>query len=114
MGRSQLIEVANQMLAWINEGSSDPAGLAAITSKEVTVPIPYPGCTPDFAGLLQVTKGIHAATSGYKMALRELVVDEVESRVVALVNTSGTQTGYPPLPNRAKTSEWLGVPPTGK
>jgi hypothetical protein len=94
MSRAQLIDTTSKLLAWINTPSADPASLTAICEPNVAVPIPYPGSTPDFDGLVQVTKKVHEAAPDWKMTLIDMVVDEAEHKVVGLCNSSGTQVGY--------------------
>jgi hypothetical protein len=93
MSRAQLIDTASKLLAWINTSSADPTALTAICEPNIAVPIPYPGSTPDFDGLVQVTKKVHEAAPDWKMTLIEMVVDETENKVVGLCNSTGTQVG---------------------
>ena len=65
-----------------------------IVKQDVVVPIPYPGSTPDFAGLVEVTKKIHGASPDFNMAIRDSIVDDTDSKVVLKLNCTGTQTGY--------------------
>jgi len=103
MSRTQLTAISAQLLEWINTPSADPTALATICNESIKVPIPYPGSTPDFDGLVQVTKKVHEASPDWKMTLLETVIDETENKVVALCRSTGTQVG-----------EWLGIPGTGK
>jgi hypothetical protein len=94
MNREQLLDVANRLIAWINATQFDPEALATIAAKNVVVPIPYPGSTPDYAGVLAIIKKTHEAASEYKLELKDSIVDEKESKVVVLVQCTGIQTGY--------------------
>jgi hypothetical protein len=93
MSRQQLIDVATGLINWINTTPFDPAPLANVTAIDVSVPIPYPGATPDYNGLLATTKQIHEASPDFNMAIRQIVVDEAESRVVLFLNCTGTHVG---------------------
>ena len=97
MGRDEVINHITRMLAWQNSPNPDAAGLSALCAENVVVPIPYPGSTPDFAGLLQVTQKVHKASPDWNIALKEMVIDETENKVVCLCNCTGTQVGYIPL-----------------
>jgi len=94
MSRAQLLETVSSMIAWINTKNVDPASLAAIVDQNVVVPIPYPGNTPDFAGLLSVTENIHKASPDFNMAICDSIVDETDHKVVLKLNNTGTQAGY--------------------
>ena len=94
MGREQLLDVTTRMIAWINTAQVDAGTLATIASPDVAVPIPYPGSTPDFDGLVDVTNRSHKAFPDFNMAIKDQIVDEKESRVVLLLNVTGTQVGY--------------------
>jgi hypothetical protein len=94
MSRAQLLETTSRMIAWINNKHVNPANLATIVDQNVVVPIPYPGSTPDYAGLVAVTEKIHGASPDFNMAIRDSIVDETDHKVVLKINTTGTQTGY--------------------
>lgn len=94
MSREQLLDVTNRLIAWINTTQVDLDALATIAAKDVVVPIPYPGSTPDYDGLVTVTQKIHEASPDFKMTFKESIVDETEKRVVFLLQCSGTQAGY--------------------
>jgi len=99
MARAHLLETATNMIKWINDKAADPAGLEAICVKDVVVPIPYPGSTPDFDGLVAVTEKIHGASPDFEMAIKDNIVDEAASKVVLKLNCTGTQAGYTSLLN---------------
>jgi hypothetical protein len=94
MSRAQLTEISAKLLEWINTPSADPTVLATICAESINVPIPYPGSTPDFNGLVQVTKNVHQASPDWKMTLLETVIDETENKMVGLCRSSGTQVGF--------------------
>jgi hypothetical protein len=94
MSRAQLLETTSNMIAWINNKNVNPANLAKIVDQNVVVPIPYPGSTPDYAGLVSVTEKIHGASPDFNMAIRDSIVDKTDHKVVLKINTTGTQTGY--------------------
>jgi hypothetical protein len=92
----------------------DAASLLSMCANEIVVPIPYPGSTPDFDGLISVTNNSHIAFPDFKMTAKDEIVDEKQSRVVLFLNiVTGTQAGYVLL-NLSDCSEWLGIPGTGK
>lgn len=93
MSRAQLVAITAKLLEWFNTPSADPTALATICTESINVPIPYPGSTPDFDGIIQVTKKVHEGFPGFKMTLLETVIDETEHKVVGLCRTTGTQVG---------------------
>jgi len=113
MGREQLLDVTSRLVAWINTANVDAASLLSMCAKETVVPIPYPGSTPDFDGLISVTNNSHITFPDFKMTIKDQIIDEKESRVVLLLNVTGTQAGYVLL-HVSKCSEWLGIPGSGK
>jgi len=94
MSTQQILDITKCLVEWINTAKVDPASLLTMCAKDIVVPIPYPGSTPDFDGLISVTTKTHVAFPDFKMAVREHIVDEKESRVVLLLDVSGTQAGY--------------------
>ena len=96
MSRDKLIKVATGFIAWVNK-PQDAHALSAFISKDVKVPIPYPGTTPDYAGLLAMTQAAHVAAPDIKMTIKEMVVDEVKSTVVILIDITGTHVKYLPM-----------------
>jgi len=84
------------MIAWINTANVDAASLSSICATDIAVPIPYPGSTPDYDGLVSVTNKSHVAFPDFNMAIKDQIVDEKESQVVLLLNVTGTQVGYFP------------------
>jgi hypothetical protein len=114
MGREQLLDVTSRLVAWINTAKVDAASLLTMCAKEIVVPIAYPGSTPDFDGLISVTNNSHIAFPDFKMTVKDEIIDDKESRVVLLLNVTGTQAGYVFLSTSDCISEWLGIPGTGK
>jgi hypothetical protein len=98
MSSTQLLDVATRMIAWINTIVVDVSVLDQIMIKDVVVPIPYPGSTPDFAGLVATTEKIHQASPDFNMAIRDSIVDDTNNKVVLLLNCTGTQSGYALIP----------------
>ena len=94
MNRDQLLELADAFVDFINTPGADPNHLKTTTDETCVVPIPYPGSTPDFDGLVATTEKIHGASPDFKMGFLEAMVDEKESTVVLLLNPHGTQEGY--------------------
>ena len=94
MNRAQLLDAATRLIAWINTAPVDASKLAHIMAENVVVPIPYPGSTPDFAGLVATTEKIHGASPDFKMTIRESIIDESDCKVVLLANATGTQEKY--------------------
>jgi hypothetical protein len=93
MSRAQLLDVATRLIQWINTASADASSLATIAKQDVVVPIPYPGSTPDFQGLVAVTEKIHGASPDFNMAITDSIIDET-GKVVLKLNCTGTQAGY--------------------
>jgi hypothetical protein len=92
MNRHQYLDIANRLIGYVNSG--DPASFHEIVAPDVVVPTPYPGTTPDAAGLMSVVKTLHKISPDYKCVLIEAAVDELESKVVVLLSSSGTHDGY--------------------
>lgn len=90
------------------------------------MPIPYPGSTPNFEGLLAIAAAAHAAAEGFHMSIKTMIIDEEQSTVALLLNVTGKHVGYgSPLwchlapfclhfGTDSDGSEWLGIPATGK
>lgn len=93
MSRAQLLDVATRLIQWINTTTVDTSSLATIIKPDIVVPIPYPGSTPDFQGLVATTEKIHGASPDFNMAIVDSIIDET-GKVVLLLNCTGTQTGY--------------------
>ena len=92
MNRHRYIEIANRLVLYINSG--DPTTFHEIFAPEVVVPTPYPGSTPDAAGLMSVIETLHKISPDYKCGLIKIAVDEVDSKVVLLLSSAGTHDGY--------------------
>lgn len=82
------------MIDWINTSPVDVSSLQAIMTPAVVVPIPYPGASADFEGLVATTEKIHSASPDFNMAIRDSIVDDTDNKVVLKLNCTGTQTGY--------------------
>ena len=93
MSRAQFLDAATRLIQWINTSSVDASALAKIVKEDVVVPIPYPGSTPDFQGLVAVTEKIHSASPDFNMAITDSIVDDT-GKVVVQLNCTGTQAGY--------------------
>jgi len=93
MSRAKFLDVATRVIQWISTTPVDVSDLEKILKRDVVVPIPYPGSTPDFQGLVATTEKIHGASPDFKMAITDSIVDET-GKVVLLLNCTGTQTGY--------------------
>jgi len=93
MSREQLAQVATKYVNWINTTPIDRETYTHIASKEIVVPIPYPGTTPDFEGLLAIATKAHAAAEGFHMSIKTMVIDEEQSTVVLLLNVTGKHVG---------------------
>lgn len=92
--RTKLAQAATNLIAWINTKAVNPATLTEICTPDVVVPIPYPGSTPDLAGLVGITEKIHGASPDWTMTLTKMVIDQAEGQVVCLCRSQGTQAGY--------------------
>jgi len=115
MSREKLLDISSKFLAWINLHGADPAEFNSIVADNLVLKVPYPGQSPDLAGLLQHHKMACAAASDFKLTLLKAVVDEVECTVVHFLECSGTHEAYLSVYQlRADFSEWAGIPATGK
>ena len=94
MNREKLLDISSKFLDWINAHGADPAGLKSIVADDLVLKVPYPGQTPDLAGLLQHHKMACAAASDFKLTLLKAVVDEVDCTVVHFLECSGTHEAY--------------------
>jgi hypothetical protein len=92
MSRANLLDVATRMIEWINTTPVDASSLEGIVKKDVVVPIPYPGSSADFQGLVDVTEKIKVSSPDFKMTITDSIVDET-GKVVLKINCTGTQTG---------------------
>jgi len=115
MSREKLLDISSKFLAWVNTRGADPAELKSIVADDLVLKIPYPGQTPNLAGLLENHKMACTAASDFKLTLLKAVVDEVECTVVHFLECSGTHEAYYlSIQLRANFSEWSGIPATGK
>lgn len=94
MNREKLIQVATNLIAWTNSKPVTATAFARIVSPQLKVPIPYPGQSPDYEGLLALTQAAHVAAPDFKMIIKDTVVDETTSTVVLLLNITGTHVKY--------------------
>ena len=133
MSREKLVDIANRFTAWISSHDLDPSTPSSFVSPNVVLHVPFPGLSPDFAGLLGQHERTIKATNDMKVVVKETSVDETNCMVTQFFEVTGTQTGYsrPPPPShtcfesgplergrQALTlrfhSEWIGIPATGK
>lgn len=94
MNREKLIQVATNLIAWTNSKPITATTFAEIVSPQLKIPIPYPGQSPDYEGLLALTKAAHVAAPDFKMTIKEMVVDVTTSTVALLLNVTGTHVKY--------------------
>jgi hypothetical protein len=94
MNREKLIQVATNLIEWTNSKPLTATAFATIVSPQLKVPIPYPGQSPDYEGLLALTQAAHVAAPDFKMTIKDTVVDETTSTVVLLLNITGTHVKY--------------------
>lgn len=92
MSRDQLLDIASRIFDWTNirSADADPSILSTFVAEDLVIKIPFPGVTPDLAGFAMYKKKAHDASSDFKITIREVVVDETESRVVHFFQCSGT------------------------
>jgi len=93
MNRDKLAQVATKYVNWINTTPIDREIYTQIASKEIVVPIPYPGSTPNFEGLLAIAAAAHAAAEGFHMSIKTMIIDEEQSTVALLINVTGKHVG---------------------
>lgn len=96
MSRQQLIDISEKAFNWASSHSKDPAQLSLCVAEDVAWLTPLPGTTPDFAGILAYQQTNTSGSSDFKMTLRNVIVDEIESRVVHFMEITGTHDGYHP------------------
>ena len=65
-----------------------------IVSPDVVLHVPFPGLSPDFAGLLTQLEPAMAATNDVKIEVKAVSIDEPNRLVTHFFEATGTQTGY--------------------
>src|SRR5579859_2894437 len=98
MSRELLEQTVTRLIQFFNTPFAEPTLLSQTLSTSATSSIPYPGCTPDFAGWLQFNHNIYTGAADHKATLLDSVIDETQGKVVLLALCSGTHTGYPSSP----------------
>lgn len=94
MNRDQLLDRYTRLLQWINTTPVDESALSSLVAPDIVVPLPYPGATPDYAGLITTTTKVHESQAGWKMELVHATVDDVQCVVIGLLKVSGVHVGY--------------------
>ena len=93
MNREQLLAISDCFFKWIATHSESEEELSNCVAKDVVVPTPAPGISPDFAGLLQEQRMVSSASSDFKMTALQTFVDEAQSTVIYHFQVTGTHTG---------------------
>jgi len=96
MTRENLIAIADRFIQWIQSDDLSPAALSACVAPEVVLHVPFPGLSPDFAGLLAHHGRVNTATKDMRCVVKTVAVDENASIVTQFWEAWGHQTGYPP------------------
>ena len=94
MSREQLLDISARFFDWVTSHSKDPAVLATIVAQDVVLVTPFPGTTPDFSGLVAHQQKATTGSSDFKLNIKHVVVDEVQSTVVHFLEVTGTHDGY--------------------
>jgi len=94
MTREQLLEISERFFNWVSSHSKDQSELAEVVAKDVVVLTPFPGTTPDFAGLLQHQQKANVGSSDFTLTIKTVVAYEVNSTVVHFIEVTGTHDGY--------------------
>jgi len=94
MSREQLLGISAGFLNWVSCHGKDPSELATVVAKDVVVLTPFPGTTPDFAGLLAHQQKANVGSSDFKLTVKDAIADEAKSTVVHFLEVTGTHDGY--------------------
>jgi hypothetical protein len=94
MTREKLIEIARRYTEWHMSADTSPEALAAIVAPDVVLYIPSMGVSPDFAGLLTHHARVHVATNDMHVSVTKISVDEADSTVTQVWESTGHHTGY--------------------
>ena len=114
MNREQLLDFATRYIAWLNKNPSDEATLSKLMSRDVSIPIEYPGATPTYDGSVKFMEDLHAGTHDINFKIIDTCVDELHCSVTVITRAVGTHSGFSLDANFTDGSrEWLGVPATG-
>src|SRR5579859_5360942 len=114
MSREQLLQVATDFMAYVNNPTPDPAEFERLISPDIVIPLPYPQTPPTYDGFKEHLIKLHQATSDFKCTILDTAVDVTDNKVVMYIRSEGKHTGYDHQARHAESSEWLGIPPTGK
>jgi hypothetical protein len=111
--REQLVTFADRFLKLINTPGADLNGLDQLIAHDLNTPLCYPGTPSGYEGIKALLQKLHGSLTSWALTVEASVVDDQQSSVVYFVKSAGVQTGYPSKA-AINTSEWHGVPGTGK
>lgn len=92
--REQLLDFATRYTAWLNKNPSDEETLSKLVSRDVSIPLPYPGSTPTFDGSLKLMRDLHSASPDIAFKIVDTCIDEVQSSITVITSVTGTHAGY--------------------
>jgi hypothetical protein len=83
-------------------------------SRDISIPIEYPGATPTYDGSVKFMEDLHAGTHDVNFKIIDTCVDELQCSVTVITRAVGTHSGFSLGTSCTDGSrEWLGVPATG-
>jgi hypothetical protein len=92
--REQLRLLADRFLEFANKPHPDPEKLSAFLAKDLITRLTYPGEPSGYTGLKNLIAKLHGALHSYSLTLVTPIIDEVDSKVVYFVKSTGIQNGY--------------------
>ena len=108
MNRQQLLDFASQYIAWINKNPSDEETLSKLMSRDISMPVQYPGAIPTYDGTVKFMEDLHAASNDINFEIIDTCVDELQCSITLICRATGTHSGFsfPAIP-------WLTVVENG-
>jgi len=95
MNRQQLLDFATRYLAWMNKKPTDETTFSTLVSRDVSIPIEYPGATPTYDGTIKFMQDIHAASHDINFEIIDTCVDEFQCSITLILRAVGTHSGSP-------------------
>jgi len=115
MNRQQLLDFAGRYVAWINKNPSDEETLSKLMSRDISMPVQYPGAIPTYDGTVKFMEDLHAASHDINFEIIDTCVDELQCAITLICRATGTHSGFSFPANMADgCREWLGIAKTGK
>jgi hypothetical protein len=94
MNREQLLDFTTRYLAWMNKNPSDEETLSKLMSRDISIPIRYPGATPTYDGSVKFMEDLHAGSHDITFEIIDTCVDEVQCSITLLLRSFGTHSGF--------------------